>query len=266
MSLGRIHVPARTWIRASAAAYAMMILLPAGRIAGEVARATLVARHVGGARAATASTILQATYMFANGALSAATCVVLAPSDGLRSPLVALLVGNAVLMSAACAGLLAVLRHGRVGPWLEKIGRLMPAVSSTPPLEPGGYRRIPWRQALACTASRFVQVAQYGLVVVSVGGAATVRAAFVAHGIHLVGTTAGDLVPNQLGVVDGVYRAFAGTLGFADAPARAVSIAFIVHIAQLACAAACILTATLMREAQPVNVEARRAFGADARS
>ena len=37
-------VPAATWVRSSAIAYAMMILVPAGRAAGEVTRATLVAQ------------------------------------------------------------------------------------------------------------------------------------------------------------------------------------------------------------------------------
>ena len=71
--------------------------------------------------------------------------------------------------------------------------------------------------------------------------------AFLAHGIHLVGATAGDMIPNQLGVVDGVYKTFAPVLGFASAPARALSIAFVAHITQLLCASLCVVVAALTK-------------------
>jgi hypothetical protein len=104
------------------------------------------------------------------------------------------------------------------------------------------------------------QLVQYGVIVRAVGGVATVRGAFVSHGIRLVGNTLGDLLPSQIGVVDGAYRAFAATLGFADAPARALSIAFVARLGQLVCASACILVAALTRakdRAQDVDDAAR---------
>jgi hypothetical protein len=91
-------------------------------------------------------------------------------------------------------------------------------------------------------------VVQYGVLVAAVGGVASVRNAFIAHGIHLVGATAGDVLPNQLGAVDAAYRGFASAIGFADAPARALSIAFLAHAVQLTCAAGCIVVAALVRQ------------------
>ena len=64
------RVPPRTWLRSSVVAYAMMILVPAGRAAGEVTRAALLSRTLGAPRAATTSTQLQAAYLSANGLLS----------------------------------------------------------------------------------------------------------------------------------------------------------------------------------------------------
>jgi hypothetical protein len=160
-----------------------------------------------------------------------------------------LLEGNIVLMTLFAGCILAVLRGDRIGRWLEGMRERLAGKkgASSPPLEPGMRRRLPWRAAGVCAISRTVQVFQYGVILAAVGGTASVHGAFVAHGIHLVGTTAGDLLPNQLGAVDGAYRAFASAIGFAGDPARALSIAFVAHLTQLLCAAGCIVVALIAR-------------------
>ena len=80
----------------------------------------------------------------------------------------------------------------------------------------------------------------------SVGGAATLHFALSAQGIHLVGAAAGDLVPNQIGVTEGAYRAFAHSLGFDSEPARALGIALLTRIAQIALAVTCLAIATVV--------------------
>lgn len=257
------QVPARTWVRSGSVAYAMMVLLPAGRAAGEVTRATLLSTHIGTPRAATASTLLQAAYLSANGVLSLAACVVVAASFGGQSVLAVLLAGNVLVQGIICTGLILTLRNERLGEWLERTRlRIFPHARPSPPIEPEARRTLPWASAGSCFVSRSVQLVQYGVVLHAVGGVATVRNAFVAHGIHLVGATIGDFVPNQLGVIDGAYRAFAPDLGFADAPARALSIAFVVRIGQLIFASICVLaTAVTRHEAQrggsaPARVDA----------
>jgi len=269
MNLGdsAAEVPVATWVRSSAVAYAMMILVPAGRVAGEVARAAIISGSVGAPRAATASTQLQAAYIFANGALSSVGCVVVSMWLGPRSTLALLLAGNAIFMGTISAGLLAILWHGRVGRWLEALHRRIAHVAGPAVvMEPNRVRRVPWREAIVCSISRSAQVVQYGVILRAVGGALTVRSAFVAHGIHLIGATLGDMIPNQLGVLDGAYRTFAGDLGFRDDPARALSIAFVVHIAQLLCASCCIIVAAVTGRAAPVRVAGRASARAGARS
>jgi hypothetical protein len=262
------EVRCATWVRSSAIAYAMMILLPAGRVAGEVTRATLLAGPVGPSRAATASTQLQAAYLFANGALSCVAFFVVAAWRGPRSTLALLLAGNTLFMATASAGLLAILRHGRVGRWLEALRQRFFASVAGPsvPAAPDRVRRLPWPEAIVCSVSRCAQVLQYAVILRAVGGVSTPRSAFVAHGIHLVGATLGDMIPNQLGVIDGAYRTFAADLGFRDDPARALSIAFVVHIAQLLCASACIVVATLTRRSVPDRAIGPASAGASARS
>ncbi|HXN31112.1 MAG TPA: lysylphosphatidylglycerol synthase domain-containing protein [Polyangiaceae bacterium] len=247
----RREVPATTWIRSSALAYAMMILVPAGRAAGEVARAALVAKHVGAPRAATASAQLQSAYVFAIAAWSAIECLVVASWRGVRSPLALLLAANALLMLTLSAGLLAVLWDARVGRWLERVRHRFALTSQQPPLEPSVRRRVPWRAAALCALSRTAQIVQYSIILRAVGGAPGVRATLVAHGIHLVGTTLGDVLPNGLGVVDGAYRTFAAEVGFGDAPARALSISFVAHLSQLIVATASLVVFVLSRHEAP---------------
>jgi hypothetical protein len=244
-------VPLSSWIRSSAVAYAMMILLPAGRAAGELARATLLAKHVGARSAAAASITLSAAYLATNGLASAAAAGVVASLFGAGSPLALLLAGNAVVMGVSASGLVAVVRNARVGHLVERVRRFL--LRTAPPLtsEPIARGEMPFRAMMACVLGRAAQLVQYGVVLAAVGGAVTVRGTFVAQGIHLVGASLGDLLPNQLGVVDGTYRTFAPDLGFAKAPERALGIAFVIHAAQLSLSAFCVVVASFMRPAAP---------------
>jgi hypothetical protein len=261
------QIPAVTWVRSSAIAYAMMTLLPAGRAAGEVTRGALFSAYVGAARAATTSTRLQAAYLAANGVLSVVACTVVATRFGVRAPLALLLAGNVVFQAVIASGLIAILRAKRVGRWLDRMRlRFVPGAVAQPPLDADERKEIPWRAALVCCLGRGAQVGQYGIILHAVGGVLTVRNAIVAHGIHLVGATLGDMLPNQLGVTDGAYKAFAGDLGFAAEPARALSIAFVVRIAQLTLATTCVVVATLTRHAATRDRGSRASVGADARS
>lgn len=261
------QIPPATWVRSSSIAYAMMTLVPAGRAAGEVTRATLFSKHIGAPRAATTSTRLQAAYLAANGALSLAAYAVVASRFGVQTPLALLLAGNVLFQTLLASGLLAILRDARVGRWLDRLRRrFVPGAAESPPLDPEERKRIPWHAGLVCCVGRTAQLVQYGVILHAVGGVTTVRNAFIAHGIHLVGATLGDMLPNQLGVTDGAYRAFAGDLGFAAEPARALSIAFVVRIAQLTLATTCVVVAALTRHAASRDGSSPASARAGARS
>jgi len=254
----RTDVPMRAWLRSSAIAYSMMTLLPAGRGAGEIARASLLSRHVGGPRAAGASIRLQSAYTFAIALFALTECAVVATAPGGGSALALLLAADAVVLAVVASGLLAALRHPRLEKWLERLSR--PLGPPGPPVRldvaEAVRRPLPAGATSICCLARAAQVVQYGAVLRAVGGAWGVRGALLAHGIHLVGSTVGDVVPNQMGIVDGAYRAFARNIGLSDAPARALSIAFLVHIVQLIAAAAGILVAALCDRIGPPPIAA----------
>jgi uncharacterized membrane protein YbhN (UPF0104 family) len=260
-------IPWSTWVRSSAVAYAMMILLPAGRAAGEVARATLLARHVGTKAAATAGAQLQTAYVGAILVASALEGVTVAVAFGASTPLAWLLGGNALLMAVTCAGLLALLWDARAARWLEGLRRRLPGASDAKAhWDPGPRRSVPLQAGVICACGRATQIFQYGVILAAVGGTPNARGALVAHGVHLVGATAGDVVPNQLGIVDGTYSAFAGALGLGDNPARALSIAFVAHAAQLTLAALCVLVAAVTRDVASPSSADRPSVHAGARS
>ncbi len=243
----RRHIPVVTWLRSSAIAYAMMILLPAGRAAGEVTRATLIAKHIGAPRVAIASTQLQAAYLIAIAAASAGACIGVASSAGLRTLLVALLAVNVVIMTVGALALLGALSDARVWRWLERLRRRITQDKGQPSRSDATTRGpLGWRTIAVCCGGRGAQLAQYGIILTAIGGARTVHGALTAHGIHLVGATLGDVLPNGLGVVDGTYRAFAAVLGLALAPERALSIAFVAHAVQLSLAGVCVVVASIV--------------------
>jgi hypothetical protein len=157
-----------------------------------------------------------------------------------------------------------------VGQWLDKQRRrIFRNTVESAPLDPADRRRLPYGAMVVCTVGRASQVVQYAVILAAVGGVVTVQNAFVAHGIHLVAASLGDLLPNQLGVTDGIYRLFAGDLGFADDPARALSIAFVVRIAQLSLSAICIVVTAVTRPADAKaspDGSSPPPVGADARS
>lgn len=251
---GGRDVPAITWLRSSAVAYAMMILLPAGRAAGEVTRATLIAKHVAAPRVAIASTQLQAAYLIGIAIASAGAGVGVACGFGVRTLLVTLLAVNVAITSVTAVVLIGALADARVWRWLEKLRRRLTRDSAPPG---GDTTRGPvrWQAIAACCGGRSAQLVQYGVILTAIGGAPTVQGALTAHGIHLVGATIGDVLPNGLGIIDGVYRAFASVLGLGAAPERALSIAFIAHAVQLSLASVCVVVASIVGHAERPTIQ-----------
>jgi hypothetical protein len=244
-------VVASAWLRSTLSAYAATILLPAGRAAGEAARAIVLSRSVGAARATAACSHLQSCALLANAAMSiiCALAVIGSQAGGLLAG--ALLV-NALACGSLGAGLLAISRNAKVAEWLRK--RFHRFVRAEPLQTLPSATDV--RNAVAfCFTGRAIQAIQYGVIVRAVGGSFGANAATTALGIHLVGAAVGDLIPNQMGATEGAYRAFASALGFAAEPARALSIALMARATQLVLALACLV-------ASPVIARQPRATGA----
>ena len=225
------------WVRSTSAAYASTILLPAGRAAGEATRATVLTPAVTAVRAIGASTRLQACFLAGNGVVSVFIVVAAALRVGGGDLVVPVLL-NALACGALATALFSLLGSNRLASWLHRIApRFAEAHQKSLGEAPSVSRLV--RAASICVCGRLLQTLLYAVALRAVGGTVTVSGAFVTQGAHLVGAAVGDLVPGQVGVTEGAYRAFATTLGLA--PARALSIALLVRITQLGLAMLCLL-------------------------
>jgi hypothetical protein len=230
-------VRASTWTRATAFAYAAGIVLPAGRAAGEAARASALAVDIGLPRAAAACSRVQTAALFGTAAASLASSAAALQAS---ATLALLLAGNAVLCSALAVAVLSLARWQSLARWLRA---RWPTLAAQPSLAIA--RGATAKASLLCALGRAFQVVQYAVALGAVGGEVSPRAGLVAQGIHLVGATVGDAVPNQVGTTEGAFDMFAGTLGLAQAPARALSIALLIRVAQLGLALVAFVVATL---------------------
>jgi hypothetical protein len=239
------RVPGSVWIRSSAIAYASSVLLPAGRAVGEAMRVRALAPELGAPRATGAASRLQIGTLYANALISLVILAdIVATGEG-KGPLAIAVIINAAACALLASLLLALVRSKRFAAWLSHRFKGFVQAHTIPdelPAPPGGAARA----VGFCGLGRVVQTVQYGVAVKSVGGAATLHFALSAQGIHLVGALAGDLVPNQIGVTEGAYRAFAHSLGFDNDPARALGIALLTRIAQIGLAVACLGIATIV--------------------
>jgi uncharacterized membrane protein YbhN (UPF0104 family) len=241
------EVPARTWIRGAVLAYASSVLLPTGRAAGEAVRAAVLAPVLGITRATRACGSLQACALVANAAISLVGASVAWSPGGPGRVLTLALCSNALVCGALAIGLFAILRNGRFANWMRRrFPRLGDARLAS--LQPPSWPPMTGTACTLCVVVRLLEACQYGVVLRSLGSPLAVHGALTAQGIHLVGAAVGDFIPNQMGVTEGSYVAFADVLGLAGEGARAISIALIAHIVQLGLAIVFLLAGALIAD------------------
>ncbi|MBX3272558.1 MAG: flippase-like domain-containing protein [Sandaracinaceae bacterium] len=233
------RVPASVWLRSALMAYGIMILLPAGRAGGEVMRAAGLAPYVGGPRAAAGAALLQGVTLFGNTLISIPCYVAVAAASSPTSVLALLVLGNGVVTGLIGTVLLFGARFSGLGGWLGKRVGALAAHGAKFDASLREMPRAPIGPIAAAGAGRVFQAAQYGVILVAVGGSLTLGNALIAQAIHLVGAGLGDMVPNQAGITETAYRlsaSFAPTLGLSDAAAQMIAIALLHRIVQFSLA------------------------------
>jgi hypothetical protein len=228
----RDKLPIKALIRAGLVGYTLMGLVPAGRTAAESARAALLARYSSGARAMVAATQLQGIALIANCAISFFCLLAMFYVLGFSLPTFFVL-ANFVITGIVGIGLLFAGRKAGIGTWLgkrfksaNKVGTEFDQMFSATDLTLVPFGPFAWE-----FLGRITQVVQNGFMVVAVGGALGLIPALCSESLHLVGAAAGDLIPAQLGATEVNYQLSAHALSLA--PADAMSIALIAHLAQI---------------------------------
>lgn len=241
-------IPVRDWVQATLVQYVTMVVLPVGRAGAEVARATMMSKHVGPGLATASGALMQSLTLVSN-ALISVVCLLFVLAYTKASALSTLLAVNVAATLFLGGGLYLVMRRVKIGGFLgqkfESMAHLGPEldrhVKESAPRHPAAV--------LLCVLARAVQTAQYGVILLAVTGGAAISGMFVAQGIHLVGAGLGDMVPNQVGVTEGAYRIFAGALGLAEHPERAVAIALLARVSNLMVAGACAIAVQFLPKA-----------------
>jgi hypothetical protein len=272
------RAPGRVWLRSAMMAYGIMILLPAGRAGGEVARATSLSPYVGGHRAAAGAAVLQGVTLLGNTLISIPCFAAVALSSGATSDLALLVLGNGLVTGVIGAGVVLGSRSSRLGGWLtaglDRAARWVSGFTRLGAVLRWRIRRwnrhgrqfdaslremtTPLLPIGAALVGRLSQSLQYGVILLAVGGSLTLGGALVAQAIHLVGAGLGDMVPNQVGITEGAYRLFAGHLGLEDAVAQAIAIALIHRVCQLFLAGVSLATCALWQPAEASSAAVRQ--------
>jgi uncharacterized membrane protein YbhN (UPF0104 family) len=228
------QIPLPLLVRTGLIGYAVAGLVPAGRAASEATRAALLSGHAGQGRAAAAALRLQGVALLANSVLSftSALGTLALVGPGLLALLIA---ANGLLSVTLGGGALILERRGRLG---VMVGRWLPGLRSFGREldEHLGEAPFPGKSLGFELLSRAAQVAQNGILVAAVGGAIGLAPALCAEGIHLLGATVGDLIPQQLGATDANFTLSASALGLP--PGDAMAIALLAHLSQLVWVAA----------------------------
>jgi hypothetical protein len=225
----RRRIPLRAWVRAGLCGYPVMCLVPMGRAVAEAARAAMLSRWSDGISAAAAAARLQGVLLLANGAISFAC---MAGALARRPPAIIPLAiaANAIAMIALGSLVLFAGARSRIGALLARItsraAHFGPKLDARLKEDPRSSRSA----IVPAIAARVVQVAQCAILVAAVGGKLGLVEGLSAEGISLVGATAGDLIPGQLGATEATFMWTSDLLSLGGS--EAVSIALILHLVQ----------------------------------
>lgn len=224
------RVAVRQWVRAGALGYALGLVLPMGRGAGEAARAVLLSRTTGGARAAVAAVQMQGVVLLSTAVI---TVPVLAATVGVLGPGLAagLVLANAVIAGVLGTSILVVRERAKLGRLLgglikrlERFGLAFDAVA--------GASRADLARSLAWeSAGRVAQVVQCGVALAAIGQPAGLLRTLVVRGALILGSAVGDFIPGQLGATEATLVLGAGTLALTAA--GAATLALLIHAAQI---------------------------------
>ncbi len=225
----RHEIPRREVWRSSMFSFAIVVVFPFGRAVGEAARAAMLSRYVGSARAAAAVAQIQAVTLLGNAVISLPCAVAIYLLVGSGWLLVAIGV-HFVVSAALAAGVILAGRHGGLA---ARLGRFFPGGQewgSQVDDHLKGKQQFAAPVALVLV-SRLVDTAQRMVLLAAVGGAYGLLQGFTSEGINLVASAAGDAIPGQVGITEMGYSMTASMLSLT--PSNAVAMGLLAHLAVL---------------------------------
>jgi uncharacterized membrane protein YbhN (UPF0104 family) len=249
------RVPVRQWVRAGALGYALGLVLPMGRGAGEAARAVLLSRNTGGARAAVAAVQMQGIVLLSTAVITLPVVVATVALLGARAA-AGLVLANGVVAAVVGGSILVARERAKLGRLLgglikrlERFGLAFDEVV--------GASRADLARSLAWeSAGRVAQVVQCGVALAAIGQPSSLGRVLVTRGALIIGSAIGDFIPGQLGATEATLVVGAGALALTAA--SAATLALLIHAAQIVLGLLCTaITVALpgFRETSPGGAE-----------
>lgn len=241
-------VPATLTVRAQLLSSALSAVMPAGRALGESAKAAVLHEALPLAPAAATGALGQLLVLLVNGALCFCGSA-LAAGYGAEAFALACVVLGTVMWSAVLSLALAA-RSAAVARWLARF-RLTARWSGAflAALRHGEPRFL--QAGCAQLLARGLQLAQLALLALALGHAHALRDAPMLQAIYLLGASAGDLVPAQLGATDAAFGLARPLLSMT--PPNVVALGLALHAIQLAGAGACFFAALFIRRTSGIT-------------
>lgn len=224
------RVPTRQWVRAGALGYALGLVLPMGRGAGEAARAVLLSRNAGGARAAVAAVQMQGVVLLSTAVI---TVPVLVATVALLGPGAAagLILANGLVAGAIGISILVVRERAKPGRFLGGLVKRLEGFGLAFDAVAGASRGNLARSLVWESLGRVAQVVQCGVALAAIGQQAGPMRVLVTRGALILGSAVGDFIPGQLGATEAMMVVGAGALALTAA--TAATLALLIHAAQI---------------------------------
>lgn len=217
-------------LRTHLVAYSLSMSLPAGRAAAEAYKASALCRPLGGAVATSLAATSQGLALMASSVIGLVLLPFVYAGTG-PSYLTLGLALNSVLCGAVAIGLHLLSRHPAL---LAGVVRIVPASGLTVEKYREASARLgpfPMRPLLIHVLNRSVQIAQVSILVISLGQASGILDGLAGYAVLLVGATAGDFVPLQMGATDGAWVLSARLVHLQASDAAAVAMSLhLVHV------------------------------------
>lgn len=205
----KIDIP--TWIRMHLVANSALQVLPAGRAICEGIKIAAMSPAYGAPRAAGFVIIQHSMNMLALALISVPCAFAAYLASGLGLLTAAVLIHGGLCLFGAVALQIAARRAvvpKLAAKWFVHSEDALAVFRAT-------ARALPWispATLLGKVINRVLQVAQLTVILHAIGAGGTIERGFLADGVNLVGSALGELLPAQIGAMDGTFALAAGAL------------------------------------------------------
>lgn len=217
-----VRVTWSTRIRAQLLAYALDVVMPAGRAVGEAGKATVLAPEVGIDRGVAIGAAGQTLALLSSAAWALLGLLVASFARAHEGIVLATVVYTIATVSLASLVLLAS-RLSWPWSWLARMPHVLGAAQQLHTLLRSPPRHLVL-STVALLGGRVLQAIQLTVLLAVLGAAPSLPLTAVATNLYVVSAAAGELVPAQLGVVDGAFAIASSSFGIAPDAMLGVSL------------------------------------------